>query len=129
MAREISPTNNLRPRLYYPLLASTQQLVKQLHRCSMAGTRSPASEDGENNERPPKRPRVDTEAHSIATVEESSKKREESPVSDDDHVEDTTRAVQGSDLYLDTVRPYTSLSLRWLRRYDCCVATRSIVPS
>lgn len=70
----------------------------------MAQTRASASEDNET-ERPSKRAKVEPEADLTEgnAVDASLEEREESPFSDD-NVEDTTKAAQGSDLYLDTVR-------------------------
>lgn len=75
------------------------------HNTGMAQTRASTSE-GDGTERPSKRAKVEPEADLIqgnavdASLEEE---REESPFWDD-NVEDTTKAAQGSDLYLDTVR-------------------------
>ncbi|EIM92353.1 spindle pole body protein [Stereum hirsutum FP-91666 SS1] len=69
----------------------------------MAQTRASASEDNET-ERPSKRAKVEPEADLTEgnAVDASLEEREESPFSDD-NVEDTTKAAQGSDLYLDTI--------------------------
>lgn len=65
--------------------------------------------NGKEQERPSKRAKVASETDLAegnavdANLENLDREREESPVSDGE-VEDTTKAAQGSDLYLDTVR-------------------------
>lgn len=79
----------------------------------MAQTRSSPNENIADTERPSKRAKIETETDSAsanavdASLVELAREREESSVSDGD-VEDTAKAAQGSDLYLDTV---CSLSL------------------
>lgn len=89
----------------------------------MAQTRAATSE-GSETERPSKRAKVEpqtdfTEGNAVdASLEKD--EREESPFSDD-NVEDTTKAVQGSDLYLDTVRLDLLSIINRLVRYCCAL--------